>query len=249
MLLRVSARTVRNWEAGTARIPFASYKLLRLLRGGKVLGPEWREFYIRRDALVTPEGHEFRAGDLAWWSLTVRQAHEFQAIMRERRGQHGEAVGARPPLARARPAEIPARDSEEAAAAALTPSDSEPSASQRPPHATATRTRPRPLPRAERAPRLPSPAAHDAGENGTVAPSATDGLPSAGLRRCPRPSRENPFAGLPSSNRGVSETERNVGESVPAPEKPHGAAALPKAGAAAPTSRLGRAARAAGGVA
>lgn len=256
-LLRVSARTVRNWEAGTARIPFASYKLLRLLRGGKVLGPEWREFYIRRDALVTPEGHEFRAGDLAWWSLTVRMAHEFRAIMQERRGQHREAVEVGTLDARARPAETLARTGDKAAAAALTPSASEPSATQRPPIATATKDRPRSLPRANRGAAPPAPpsaargaqGAQDMGENGAVAPSAADRVPSSGLRRSPRPARENPLLGLPSSNRGVSETERNAGESVPTPQKPHGAAALPQAGAAAPASRLGRVAEAAGGAA
>ena len=60
-------------------MPYAAYKLLRLLRGGKVLGAGWDHFYVRRDVLVTPEGHEFKAGDLAWWSLLVRQAREFRS--------------------------------------------------------------------------------------------------------------------------------------------------------------------------
>lgn len=205
-----------------------------------MLGPEWREFYIRRDALVTPEGHEFRAGDLAWWSLTVRQAHEFQAIMRERRGQHRESVAA--PVARARPAEALARNGDRAAAAVLTPSASEPSASQRPPPASATKDRPRPLPRADRE----ATGVQGKGENGAVAPSAADRLLLTEPRRCPRPSRENPILGLPSSNRGVSETER-IGQAQQ--NQALGAAALPKAGAAAPTFRLGRAVKASGGVA
>lgn len=84
-LLKVSERTVRNWEAGAVRIPYAAYKLMRVLRGGKVLGPEWRDFRVWRNVLVTPEGHRFEAGDLAWWSLLVRQAHEFRALMATRR--------------------------------------------------------------------------------------------------------------------------------------------------------------------
>jgi transcriptional regulator with XRE-family HTH domain len=86
-LLRVSVRTVQNWESGTYRIPHAPYKLMRILRGGKYLGPEWRDYFVRGDTMTTPEGHNFRAGDLAWWSLLVRQAHEFQRIMRERRAE------------------------------------------------------------------------------------------------------------------------------------------------------------------
>lgn len=81
-LLRVSVRTIQNWESGAARPPYAAYKLMRVLRGGKVLGPEWRGFTIRADRLNTPEGHTFEAGDLAWWSLLVRQAREFRHVRR-----------------------------------------------------------------------------------------------------------------------------------------------------------------------
>lgn len=84
-LLRVSVRTVRNWESGTVRPPYAAYKLMRIMRGGKLLGPEWRGFTVRADRLNTPEGHAFHVGDLSWWSLLVRQAREFQRMMRERR--------------------------------------------------------------------------------------------------------------------------------------------------------------------
>lgn len=210
-LLRVSARTIRNWESGTARIPFASYKLLRLLRGGKVLGPEWPGFYIRQDALVTPEGHEFRAGDLAWWSLTVRQAHEFQNLLRARRAAEPGA-GA--------PCGLPS------------------------PRAGRGDAQGAPLPE-------PAPAgtagALDAAQIGVVAPSVGDGLPSGNLRARPRTAHGNPFSGLPSTNRGGSETERKAGESVRTSQKAHGAAALPQAGAAAPSSRLARAALASGG--
>ena len=62
-------RTVRTWEAGTSRVPYAAYKLLRVMRGGKLLGTDWRGFHVWRDTLVTPEGHKFRASELAWWSL------------------------------------------------------------------------------------------------------------------------------------------------------------------------------------
>lgn len=84
-LLRVSERTIRGWESGATRIPYAAYKLMRLLRGGKVLGPQWRDFYIRGDHLVTPEGHTFHFGELAWWSLLIRQARMFRELVRVQR--------------------------------------------------------------------------------------------------------------------------------------------------------------------
>lgn len=84
-LLRVSVRTLRNWESGQVRIPYAAFKLMRVLRGGKYLGPHWKDFYVRGDRLVTPEGHEFHAGDLSWLSLCVRQAEMYRTLSRQQR--------------------------------------------------------------------------------------------------------------------------------------------------------------------
>jgi hypothetical protein len=55
---------------------------MRLLKGGKVLGPEWRDFFVYRNVLITPEGHRFEAGELAWWSLLVRRAKAFGEMLR-----------------------------------------------------------------------------------------------------------------------------------------------------------------------
>lgn len=85
-LLRVSVRSIQNWEAAAVRIPHSAYRLVRMISNGKHLGPEWQHFWVRGDTLHTPEGHRFRAGDLAWWSLLIRQAEAFRAVMRERRG-------------------------------------------------------------------------------------------------------------------------------------------------------------------
>lgn len=41
------------------------------------------------DALVTPEGHRFQAGDLAWWSLAIRQAEAFRVLSRKQREMRG----------------------------------------------------------------------------------------------------------------------------------------------------------------
>lgn len=91
-VLRVTTRTLRYWEAAEVRIPHAAYKLMRVLASGRYLGDAWRNFFVRGDVLVSPEGHEFAAGDLAWWSLCTRQAEAFREIMhKQRRAQKAGA--------------------------------------------------------------------------------------------------------------------------------------------------------------
>jgi hypothetical protein len=85
-LLRVSERTIRGWESGATRIPYASYKLLRVLKGGRYLAhPHWRGYVIRGPELFTPEGHRLKAGELGWLSLLVRRAHAFGELMAAQR--------------------------------------------------------------------------------------------------------------------------------------------------------------------
>ncbi|MCD0252534.1 VC1465 family Xer recombination activation factor [Xanthomonas campestris] len=85
-LLDVSVRTVQNWESGRTRIPHSAFKLVRLLASGKHLdGPAWKDFQIRADVLITPEGREFKAADLSWWSLVFRQAEAFRTLSRQQR--------------------------------------------------------------------------------------------------------------------------------------------------------------------
>ncbi|MBO9900464.1 hypothetical protein J7435_00515 [Xanthomonas phaseoli pv. dieffenbachiae] len=85
-LLDVSVRTVQNWESGRTRIPHSAFKLVRLLASCKHLdGPAWKNFHVRGDTLITPEGHTFPAADLAWWSLLFRQAEAFRTLSRQKR--------------------------------------------------------------------------------------------------------------------------------------------------------------------
>lgn len=85
-LLRVTDRTIRNWESGASRCPYAAFKLMRIIRSGKVLTPAFGAAYVVGDVLITAEGHRFHAGDLAWWSLVVRQAQLW-------RDQHAQVNG------------------------------------------------------------------------------------------------------------------------------------------------------------
>lgn len=75
-LLKVSQRTVRNWEAGRACIPYCAFKLMCIERGYQLPGEYWRGFILRGDTIWSPEGKAFTSHDLAWWQLTCELARE-----------------------------------------------------------------------------------------------------------------------------------------------------------------------------
>ncbi len=85
-LLRVTERTIQYWEAGTVRVPYAAFKLMRILRGYELPGAAWKGYRLQGDTLWSPEGLRFSAADHRWWSLTCRMAGEFRAIMAARLG-------------------------------------------------------------------------------------------------------------------------------------------------------------------
>src|SRR5690606_35715132 len=66
-VLHLTERTLHNWESGRVRIPYAAYKLLRILRGHELADPAWRGFRVVGPVLWTPEGHSFRPDHLTWW--------------------------------------------------------------------------------------------------------------------------------------------------------------------------------------
>ncbi len=92
-LLRVSERTIHNWESGAARVPYAAYRLLRIVRSGEFVHPSWKGWAVRGDTLWSPEGHGFRASDSSWWSLLIRQAREFRNLLIERQKWAASAGG------------------------------------------------------------------------------------------------------------------------------------------------------------
>ncbi|MDP2242343.1 MAG: VC1465 family Xer recombination activation factor [Burkholderiales bacterium] len=95
-VLGVTERTIRNWEASRARVPYSALELLRVLGCYGLPGSAWAGWSIRGDALYSPERLAFRAHDAAWWSLTCSMARQWQ----QERGQpahrdaqlHGELV-------------------------------------------------------------------------------------------------------------------------------------------------------------
>ncbi len=80
---QVTERTWHNWESGAHRIPFAVYKLCRVLARIELPGDSWAGWSFQGGALVTPEGRHIEAKDGAWWSLLVRNARSFVTAYNE----------------------------------------------------------------------------------------------------------------------------------------------------------------------
>ncbi len=64
---QVTERTWHNWESGIYRIPFAVYKLARVLARIELPGKAWAGWHIEGDCLITPEGRQIAPSDGAWW--------------------------------------------------------------------------------------------------------------------------------------------------------------------------------------
>lgn len=81
---RITPRTLFNWEAGRTSIPFAAFKLLRLMLRSELPGKDWQGWCFNQGTLWSPEGHGYTPRDFGWLSLTIRQARLFSVLYRER---------------------------------------------------------------------------------------------------------------------------------------------------------------------
>ncbi len=80
---QVTERTWHNWESGAHRIPFAVYKLCRVLARIELPGDAWAGWSFQGGTLITPEGRQIEPKDGAWWSLLVRNARSFVTAYNE----------------------------------------------------------------------------------------------------------------------------------------------------------------------
>ena len=80
---QVTQRTWHNWENGSHRIPYAVYKLARVLARFELPSPAWDGWRLEAGMLITPEGRQISPQDGSWWSLLVRQAAGFRAAYDE----------------------------------------------------------------------------------------------------------------------------------------------------------------------
>ena len=81
--LHVTPRTVRYWFAGTTAVPFAAYKLLRILNRFELPGESWAGWHMHSGRLWTPEGFGFEPVDGLHWSALVRRSRLFLALHAE----------------------------------------------------------------------------------------------------------------------------------------------------------------------
>ena len=80
---QVTDRTWHNWETGAHRIPFAVYKLARVLARLELPDKAWAGWRLEGNVLITPEGRQITPQDGSWWSLLIRQAAGFRSVYDE----------------------------------------------------------------------------------------------------------------------------------------------------------------------
>lgn len=80
---QVTERTWHNWEIGAHRIPFAVYKLCRVLSNCELPGDAWAGWSFQGGGLMTPEGRIIKPHEGSWWTLMVRSARLFHTVYRE----------------------------------------------------------------------------------------------------------------------------------------------------------------------
>jgi len=63
-MLHVSLKTVMNWENEKTTIPYAAFKLLRIMTNYELPGKEWEGWSIRGGALFNPSGRQYQSHEL-----------------------------------------------------------------------------------------------------------------------------------------------------------------------------------------
>lgn len=60
----IDERTIRNWENGKSKIPYAAFRLIRLMAGYSIIGKGWENWSFWRGKLCSPEGREFQEHEM-----------------------------------------------------------------------------------------------------------------------------------------------------------------------------------------
>jgi hypothetical protein len=66
--------------AGRYEVPYAAYRLVRILGRFELPDPAWKGWVFHSGKLWTPEGHGFLPVDGGWWGLLVRKAAMFSQM-------------------------------------------------------------------------------------------------------------------------------------------------------------------------
>lgn len=78
--LHVTPRTVRHWISGKTLVPYAAYRLLRILAGAELPSSGWDGWHMHSGKLWSPDGYGFEPHDSSWWGLLVRKARLFKQL-------------------------------------------------------------------------------------------------------------------------------------------------------------------------
>jgi DNA-binding transcriptional regulator YiaG len=79
-LLHVTPRTIRYWISGKVTVPYAAYRLVRVLRLFELPMPGWEGWHMHSGKLWSPEGYGFMPADSEWWSNLVRKSRLFHVL-------------------------------------------------------------------------------------------------------------------------------------------------------------------------
>jgi hypothetical protein len=79
-MLHVTPRTIRYWISGRVTVPYAAFKLLRVMRLFELPMPGWEGWHMHSGKLWSPEGYGFTPQDSEWWSGLVRRARLFHQL-------------------------------------------------------------------------------------------------------------------------------------------------------------------------
>lgn len=91
VLLNVSLRSVHYWEGGHVPMPWAAFRLLRILTGYELPGKAWEGWMLLRNQLISPDGKVFTPSDLYPLAWTVDKARMWDQDYKRRQAKK-EAV-------------------------------------------------------------------------------------------------------------------------------------------------------------
>ena len=100
-LLKVSVRTVKNWEHGTCKIPWAAFKVLRLISRDDIEQPGWNGWYFRRGLLWSPDDRPFdpvKLYPLHWTFAEIRFLRATVEKLRSAAATHQRPARGKPEL-------------------------------------------------------------------------------------------------------------------------------------------------------
>ncbi len=98
--LWVTPVTIRNWESGRGKIPYAAFRLLRMRAGHAITAAGWGGWTIgHKGELVTPTGRCFMPSDLSWLTIVFEQARHWRESYADRMPSFRQLpIGIAPPL-------------------------------------------------------------------------------------------------------------------------------------------------------